>query len=525
MVRGAPIHGANGLAVDATGRLLVASAFGGEIVALNGRTAHITERWGHGVGVDAPDDVAVAPDGSVYWTDLAIGEVGRMAPDGTVTKQFVGLGVNPVTVSADGRVFVARAFYGNGLYELDPLLVDPPRVVIPNTDPSGGPAQLNGFDFGPDGFLYSPQPFLSRVVRIDPESGAMTTVADGLPAPASSVEFDSTGQLYATLVVGAVVRIDRSSGSVETVATIDGASLDNMTFDSRDTLFVSDSHNGAVYRMASGDGIRTFSRGGMIVPGGAAIMPNATGGESLFVADLWSLYGLDARSGRVLSTAVGDVTGVGLSNPLTVAPDGDHLILTSWFSNTVQLWDPAAGAAVETFHDFAAPINAIRFQGDLVVSQLGTGSVVRRDAAGVTTPIAQGLQYPSGLAATDDDLWVADWATGIVWQVVADGAVLHQPRLVADDLRFPEGMTIDRDGTLLVVEAAGPGAGRLTRIDPASGETTTVVDGLETGLRGSAAMPPSFVFSSVAVSGSGTVYVTGDLGGVVYRLQPIGTSS
>ena len=129
------------------------------------------------------------------------------------------------------------------------------------------------------------------------------------------------------------------------------------------------------------------------------------------------------------------------------------------------------------------------------------------------------------MAATDDDLWVADWATGIVWQVVADGAVLDQPRLVADDLRFPEGMTIDRDGTLLVVEAAGPGAGRLTRIDPAGGETTTVVDGLETGLRGSAAMPPSFVFSSVAVSGSGTVYVTGDLGGVVYRLQPIGTSS
>lgn len=526
LVRGAAIHGANGLAADSNGRLLVASAFGGEIVVLDGRTGRVVERLGHSVGVDGPDDVAVAPDGSIYWTDLAIGEVGRRAPDGSVTKQRIGVGVNPVAVSADGRVFVAQAFFGNGLYELDPLLVDPPRVVIPSTDPTGGPTQLNGFDFGPDAFLYAPQPFMGRVVRIDPETGAMTTVAGSLPAPPSSVEFDSTGQLYATLVVGTVVKIDPSAGSVETLAEIDGASLDNMTFDARGSLFVSDSHNGAVYRVAPDGGIQTFSRGGLILPGGAAVMPNASGGESLFIADLWRLVELDARSGRVVSEAVSDVTGLGLGSPLTVAPDGENVLLTSWFTNpnTVQIWDPVEGAEVAIHRDFAAPINAIRFQGDLVVSELGTGSVVRRTAGGVTSPIAQGLAYPGGLAATDDDLWVADWATGTVWQLVADGSALVEKRLVADGLRFPEGMAIDRDGTLLVVEAAGPGVGRLTRIDPTSGQTTTVVVGLETGGPGSAAMPPSFAFSSVAVSTSGTLYVTGDLGSVVYRLQPLRSS-
>lgn len=521
MVRGAPIHGANGLATDADGRVLVASAFGGEIVVLDGRTGQIVDRLGHDVGVNDPDDVAVASDGAIYWTNLGVGEVGRLDPDGTFTKQFVGVGVNPVAFSADGRLFVAQAFFGDGLYELDPLLVAPPRVVIPDSG-AGGPNQLNGFDFGPDGYLYAPQPFQKRVVRIDPDSGAMTTVSEELPLFPSSVEFDPSGHhLYATLAFRAVIEIDTESGTFETVADIEDATLDNMTFDARGSMFVSDSHNGAIYRVAPGGGVQTLSPRGMILPGGVAVTQNTSGRESLFVADLWRLHELDARSGRVLSMAVGDITGVGLGTPFTVAADGDHLILTSWFANAVQIWDPATGTAVETFHDFAAPINAIRFQGDLVVAQLGTGSVVRRTPGGVTSTIAAPLVYPSGLAATDDDLWAADWVTGTVWQVVDDGAVLDPLRMVADGLQFPEGMAIDRDGTLLVVEAAAPNAGRLTRIDPMTGETSTVADNLETGGPGPTGMMPTHGFSSVAVSTTGTLYVTGDLGSVVYRLQPI----
>jgi DNA-binding beta-propeller fold protein YncE len=294
-----------------------------------------------------------------------------------------------------------------------------------------------------------------------------------------------------------------------------------MTFDSRDNLFVSDSDSGAIYSVAPGGGVRTLSPGGLILPGGAAVMPGESGHESLFVANLWTLAELDARSGRIIDIDSGDVTGVGLNSPFTVAPDGGNLILTSWFTNSVQIWDPVAGAEVAIFGDFALPMNAIRFQGDLVVAQLGTGSVVSRDAAGATTTIASGLFYPTGLAATDDDLWVADWASGVVWKIVADGVTLSSPQFVAGGLHFPEGMAVDSDGSLLVVEAAGPGMGRLSRIDPMTGQVTMVVDGLATGVQGSVAMPPSFALSSVAVASTGTVYVSGDLGSVVYRLQPL----
>src|SRR4051794_29599145 len=83
-VRGAAIHGANGLAIDTHGRLLVASVFGAELLALDRQSGQIMTRLGHESGVDAPDDVAVGPDGAIYWTDTILGQVGRLAPDGAV---------------------------------------------------------------------------------------------------------------------------------------------------------------------------------------------------------------------------------------------------------------------------------------------------------------------------------------------------------------------------------------------------------------------------------------------------------
>ena len=76
------------------------------------------------------DDLTFGPDGSMYWTDILNGEVGRRTPDGSVTKQFVALGVNPITFSDDGRLFIALDFLGDGLYELDPDLSDPPRLIL-----------------------------------------------------------------------------------------------------------------------------------------------------------------------------------------------------------------------------------------------------------------------------------------------------------------------------------------------------------------------------------------------------------
>ncbi|MGH2941397.1 MAG: hypothetical protein ACRDLN_01285 [Solirubrobacteraceae bacterium] len=518
LIRGAAIPGANGLAIDARGRLLVASVAGGELLALDRRSGQIVERLGHDLGVDAPDDVAVGPDGSIYWTDIFLGEVGRLAPNGAVTKQFVGLGMNPIAFSADGRLFVAPAFLGDGLYEVDRNLARPPRVVIADSGVAPFPRQLNGFDFGPDGMLYAPQPFLGKIVRIDPDSGAMELVTDAFAGRfPSSVEFDSQGRLYASLGDGTVVRVDRDTGAYEVVAEIPDRALDNMVFGPRDRLYVSSYESGAIYTVGRGGRVRTLSPGGLIRPAGIAVMNDDFGRESLFVADLWKLARFDARTGALLDVDRFSFTGGGTVEPMTVAPDSGNVIITSWFSNTVQLWNSFSNVAVDLLADVPVPLNAIRFQGDLIVAELATGSVTRRDATGTRSAIASGLSVPAGLAAIDDDLWVADRATGIIWKLVDDGTVLTSPRPTASGLHAPEGMAVDRDGSLLVVEAR---AGRLTRIDSATGRVATVADRLELGLQGSAATPPTWALSSVAVGRHGTIFVTADIANVVYRLRP-----
>ena len=125
---------------------------------------------------------------------------------------------------------------------------------------------------------------------------------------------------------------------------------------------------------------------------------------------------------------------------------------------------------------------------------------------------------PTGLAATADDLWVADWATGTVWQLVKDGATLAAPAVVTIGLVQPEGLAVDRDGSLLVVEA---GAGRLTRIDPATGAKSTVATGLGLGTAAPPGAPPTWMFNGVAVGPKGDIYVTGDTVGVIYRFSPV----
>ena len=159
-VQGSPIHGANGLNFGPDGYLYIASVWGMEIVVMDPDTGEIVDRLGPDEGGGGADDLAFGPDGSLYWTSIFTGEVVRRAPDGTVTRQFVAPGMNSITFSDDGRLFVAKSIVQNdGLYELDPNLVYPPRLRAEQG--------VNGMDWGSDGFLYAPIPFEGRIVRID----------------------------------------------------------------------------------------------------------------------------------------------------------------------------------------------------------------------------------------------------------------------------------------------------------------------------------------------------------------------
>ncbi|HEY31556.1 MAG TPA: hypothetical protein G4O10_00445 [Dehalococcoidia bacterium] len=508
LVQGSPIHGSNGIMFDENDMLYIASAVGREIMIMDPKSGSIIDRLDTADGVQAPDDLAFGPDGSLYWTDILTGCVSRLDPEGNLSTQFVALGVNPITFSDDGRLFVALDFLGDGLYELDPNLVSSPTLI--STDWLGF---LNGMDFGPDGLLYCPVWTEGRVVSIDVDAVPleMVTVAEGFGIPAA-VKFNSHGDLYVVdHMTGEILRVDVETGNKEIIATGLGG-LDNLAFDSHDRLFVSQAQDGSIHQVLSSGKMRTVSKDGMTAPGGVAIMPNSDGGESVFVGDLWTLREFDGRTGRPISIYHHYLGVPGITSPQTVSTYGDNLILSSWFSNEVQVWNPETGTVVDDYPAFAVPLNAIGFQGDIVVAELMTGSVVR---ASDNSTIATGLLVPTGLAATEDDLWVCEWATGIVYQIVTDGAPTMTP--VATGLSYPEGLAVNLDGSLLVVES---GVGQLSRIDLDNNTVSIVVDDLELGAEGVPGYPPTWGFSGVAVGSTGYIYVTGDIGNALYRFKP-----
>ncbi|AUX48086.1 gluconolaconase [Sorangium cellulosum] len=517
LVEGARIHGTNGMNVGPDGRLYVASFLGNEIAVVNRRSGAIVNRLDGSDGIDGPDDLTFGPDGSLYWTSLIPGNVVRRSPSGEITQQHVASGVNPITFSDTGRLFVALDFFGDGLYELDPDLSDPPRHIASNL------GFLNGMDWGPDGRLYGPIWTQGRVVSIDVDSctGAvdpevecdLQTVADGLLIPAA-VKFDGLGRLHAVDQSGEVVRIDIATGEKELVAELPPG-LDNLAFDAQDKLYVSSASDGFIVRIEPDGRVRTLLPGGLIMPGGVAVMTEG-GAESVYVGDLASLRKFDGDTGAPLGVERSLLGVSDLHGPATVFADGSTLISTSWFASVVQIYDPATATVLDTYSDFVSPLNAVRLEGDLVVAELGAGPgaarVVRETGGGPVTLAP--MTVPSGLAVSGGDLWAADWATGEVLQVVSGGAALSPPLVVADGLDQPEGMAVDLDGTLLVVES---GRRRLLRVDPSTGDTSVVKKHLEVGLDAVSGTVPTYAMSSVAVGPSGTIYVSGDEGNVLYR--------
>ncbi|MYI75327.1 MAG: hypothetical protein F4057_08425, partial [Acidobacteria bacterium] len=156
LAQGSPLHATNGMYFGPDGRLYVVSASSAIVAAVDKESGEVLERWGPELGVRGPDDITFGADGTAYWTEFAFGDVARRTPDGTISViASPGRGVNPITFSDDGRLFVSRCALGHELFEIDPDGVEEPRLINDELGPGCG---LNGMDWGPDGRLYGPRP-------------------------------------------------------------------------------------------------------------------------------------------------------------------------------------------------------------------------------------------------------------------------------------------------------------------------------------------------------------------------------
>src|SRR5438105_718864 len=507
LVPGSAFHGVHGLAIDKAGHLFAGSVAGAALyeVDIAGGTAK--------VAIPAPigmaDDIAFAPDGTMAWTGFLTGDLYSRKGDGPVKKLASGLpGINSLAFRKDGRLYATTVFLGDTLYEIDVEGVKPPRQIM---EKMGG---LNGFEFGADDKLYGPLWFKGQIAKVDVDKAELTVVADGFKVPAA-VNFDSKGNLWVVdTALGELVRVDPKTGAKKMVAQLK-PSLDNLAIDDKDRIFVSNMADNGIQEVDPETGAaKQLIIGKLALPGGIGVVSDGDK-DTIYVADLFAYRTVDGATGEVSEPARMHADGVTLEYPMSATARGDNVLLSSWFTGTVQVIDRKTGKTREMLHDFKAPHDAVMLDdGSILVNEFGSKSVIR--ASGEhgkdRTTLISGLEGPVGMAGGAKGIvYVTEALGGLVSKIETNG----EKTVVAKDLKMPEGIAIAPDGKLVVAEV---GAKRLVSIDPQSGTVTEIAGNLPIGLPAAPGGLPTNIPTGVGVGESGTIYFSSDIENAIYKV-------
>jgi sugar lactone lactonase YvrE len=240
-------------------------------------------------------------------------------------------------------------------------------------------------------------------------------------------------------------------------------------------------------------------------------------GNTLWVADIFGFREVDLASGAVKDVYRMHATDSQMEYPFAVGLSSRQFTLASWFTGSVQVLDRATKKTVAMIHGLKAPYDALPMEdGSVIYAEIATGTITR--ASGIeyktTKVLAQGLAGPVQMAlARDGALYVTEAAGKLTRIDLASGAKTE----VASGLALPEGVAQTPWGSFIVAEAA---AGQLTEIDPVGGTRRTVAAKLPIGLAGSPGMPPPYVVTGVAVGADGSVYFSANKNNAIYRVRP-----
>jgi len=263
---------------------------------------------------------------------------------------------------------------------------------------------------------------------------------------------------------------------------------------------------------------RTIVEGKLSVPSDIAVFSDGKS-ETLYVADLFAYRTVDTGTGEVKTVArmQADI----LEYPFNVAVNAKHVLLSSWFTNSVQVLDRITGKSLDMMHDFKTPSDVLELDdGTILVLEMATGSLLRVKGPGGKdrTVIAKDLAGPVSIASAGGGaVYVSEIGSGSIIRInLSNGAKM----VVASNLKGPEGIDVAPDGRIIVAEV---GLRRVVAIDPkADPKAAPVVlaGNLSIGLDGNKVGVPQYVPTGVAVGKSGVVYVSSDIKNAIYKLTP-----
>ena len=500
------LHGANGLRTGPDERIYVAQVPGSRISAIDPDSGAIETICPIDGPVTAPDDLVFDEHGNMFVTEVTLGKVSMLAPDGSYCVVNGDMPVaNPITMH-QGRLIAGECRPGGRVMELDKDSGEA-RVFLEDAP------MPNAFTVGPDGKLYMPMMATNEIWRIDVAGGAHEVVAGDLGVP-NSVKFDSKGRIVSTQVAsGEVLRIDPQTGAREVLANF-APGLDNCTFVG-ERLFVS-GISGHVTEVLKGGKTRDLVPSGLQWPMGLAVGP---GGE-LFIADGAYSYLLGPDGQR---QTIGFLFFPGYPGfARGVAADGAGQWLTTNAGGQVMRWDLAAQDCEIVADGFEVLFGVARAPDGAAIFADGAAGRVLRAKDGTTEELASGLDRPMGVAiGPDSEIFVTESRGGTVVKISGGRA-----ETVTDSLQEPQGIAVSAEHIFVL----DTGARELLRFDPAGSDRQVIAHNLP--LKAPLGITPKTLggvgnlsgpmesFAGLAVSHTGSVLICGDAEGSVLSLSP-----
>lgn len=499
-------HGVHGLAVVDDVRLLAGTVVGNdmwEVDRANGAAR---------VYIPAPegqaDDIAIGPKGELAWTSYLQGIVRYReksgAPIRILAKDLPGINSLAFDMKS-GRLYASQVFLGDAMWEIDVAGAKAPRLVAKDM---GG---FNGFEVGPDGMLYGPLWFKGSVAKMNPDTGAITVINSEFKTPAAA-NLDGKGNLWVVdTQTGELYRVDLANGRRQMVRKL-ATALDNLAIAKDGTVYVSNMADNAIQAFDPATGqLRTLVSGQLAVPAGLKIE-----GDTAWVADIFAFREVNLKTGAVRD--IHRMQASDMEYPFGVGLGSKQVLLSSWFTGSVQVLDRAGWKTAAMLHGLKAPMDAQFLpDGSIAIAEIATGSITIASGAGFKDrrTLASGLAGPVQMVVGPDGaLYVTEAAGNIQRIELATGA----KKQVADKLLLPEGLGFTPWGSIVVAEAA---ARRLTEIDPTTGTRRTVAEDLPIGLEAGPGLPPPYVVTGVATAADGTVYFSADRNNAIYRVRPM----
>ncbi len=495
LVPGSAFHGVHGIRFAPNGELYAGSVLGQTLYAVNVTTGAVRTVEGPPKGM--ADDIAFGPNGEVVWTAIQTGIVYIRRGNGPAEVLVKDMpGANSLVWTRDAKhLYLGQVFAGDGVWELDPAGIAPPRKIA---GPVGG---FNSFTVGPDGALYGPLWFKGQIARIDPDTGALRVIAEGLQTPAAA-KFNAKGELFAIdTKIGVLYRIDLKTGAKTKIAQLK-TSLDNMDFAKDGSLYVSNMADNGIQQVNVTTGVvRQVVRPGLSNPFDLAVS-TADGRDTLFVADGFAYRRIDGATGKI--TDIARAYSDDLNNPNAVGLAGDKVLLVG--AGRIETRDRIGGERLSVSEPFRAPTDVVGLpNGDMIVSQAG-GEIVRVSGE-VRTIVASGLKMPVSVAVgPDDTLYVAERDGGRISRLdLKSGAVTE----IANGFTTPRAVAVGSDGRVVVLDA---GAREVVEVDPASGTRTVLAKDLPLGYI------PGAPYGGIAVGAKGDIYVSTDRHNAIYKI-------